>query len=599
MSEDLNLKHQTERRRLTTIVAVDVCDYSKMSEMDELSAIKLMDDIFVISQKLVNRFRGRIFKTIADATLIEFPSAKDAIFFAVTLREDVTKQTQWRGQQNSVETRIGIHVGDIVDRLDGDILGHGVNVAVRLQEKAPRNGIMASSNVVNLISGDTGLNLKSVGKVSLKNIESPIGSYLVQQSNWWQHFNQRNKRVAMKIVTGLVLIGFLAFSYIQYQSGAVERVLVANNLIPAQLNDRGASARISKDALSTAYIRSVLENLRNSDQSSSKVVFALLEEGNIEQALKSLEEQTQTFRGDAKNVKHLELLHQIAALSYQSNPQRALAYYESILKIDPSDKTALIWKFRVENLLGYPEKAQSTYEEILLREDLSSYDRLLFTMDYAFSFTSLHEFEKAINILQGIEAEVIATGNRRLFAHWQTEIALPSIHLGRLEEADDLSISVIEILNEIGADTNLSRTHNFRGMIAERRASQNPGEAEVFLSSAFKHYEKEYIVASRINKVTDKVEGLYSMAGIELKRGNADLAQSHFLESLRLSRQSKHFLLEIYSLLGLAESSKAKKENDLACEYVSEIHTLFAIGRVTGATMKPALAKRVNAIECI
>jgi len=65
----------SDERRLTTIVAVDICDYSAMSEVNETAAILLADEAYSSFQKIVDANNGRVFKRIADGFLAEFPSA--------------------------------------------------------------------------------------------------------------------------------------------------------------------------------------------------------------------------------------------------------------------------------------------------------------------------------------------------------------------------------------------------------------------------------------------------------------------------------------------------------------------------------------------
>jgi len=312
MSEDIGLKQQAGNHRLTTIVAVDVCDYSKMSEADELSAIQLIDDIFAICQILVKRFRGRIFKKIADATLVEFQSTQDAIFFAVALREDVTKQTQWCGQPNSVETRIGIHVGDVVDRQDGDILGHGINVAVRLQENAPRNAILASSNVINLLPENIGLSVIQVGKTSLKNIDKPINSFLIEQPKGWRSKFKLKRNPFAKGFVCLILISMMAIYYIQYNADKTDR---------GQINPEAVSA--------------TLYNLRQSPYPISDMFVALNTTNSFEEALVLLNKKYNKKQLSDKDK--IDLLHQIGALAMNRNSPEAEKAYRKILglKKDP------------------------------------------------------------------------------------------------------------------------------------------------------------------------------------------------------------------------------------------------------------------------
>ena len=121
---------ESQKRRLTTIVASDVCGYSSLSEKDELSAIRVSDKIYSIFDKIISAHDGRVFKRIADGFLAEFPSAHQGMQAALEFQTAILKLS------NSPGVRIGIHVGDVIDRADGDILGHGVNIAVRIQEQA-------------------------------------------------------------------------------------------------------------------------------------------------------------------------------------------------------------------------------------------------------------------------------------------------------------------------------------------------------------------------------------------------------------------------------------------------------------------------------
>lgn len=588
-------------RRLTSILIADICAFSRMAEKDEASAIQLADLLFKLFSDITERKGGRVFKRIADGFLAEFPSAQSAMGAALEFLAEVKARNNLAPNAIEAEVRAAVHVGDVTDRDDGDIMGHGINVTSRLQALAEPGTILASSNIMNLLGRDFPHKGIKRGNLALKNISEPITAYQIDPDA--RRFSnsifigKKWSKYGAYILFALVI---LYFGYGQYHSNfsVIDKILKKNNLIASQLDDGGASAKISKNAISAAYIRSVLENLENSNQTSSQAAFALLEEGDLDGAVTYLEQQTNYYKDDLRNPEHLQLLHQIAAFSYYNNPQKALAYFESILELDKDDKTALIWKFRAENLLGYPEKAQATYQLIIQRDDLGDYDRLLYTMDYAFSFSGIYEFERAIEILRDIESDVNEFGDARLKAHWETELALAYVYNGDNEQGDALAQSAILTLNKIGEDTNLSRAHSMAGKVALRKAIQFPDQRDKYYDLAYEHYRKEYEVAQRINKITDRVEGIYSMAGIDLKRGDTEKAHAGYLEALRLSRQAKHFLLEIYSLMGLAELNHSAGETGIACNYVSDVKSLFAKQRVDGAEMKAPLAKRVAAIGC-
>ena len=346
MSSDTNLHHQTGSRRLTTIVAVDVCDYSKMSETDELAAIRLMDEIFDLSQKLVSRFNGRIFKTIADATLVEFPSTQDAIFFTIALRENISEQTQWQ-QRKSVETRIGIHVGDIVDRPDGDILGHGVNVAVRLQESAPRNGIIASSNVINLLPDNLKLNITHAGKASLKNIDQPINTFLIQQTkNRLRKPKLRRVRI-VKVFFGVVLLGLAVWSFVHFKGSSLKQ-----------------------NEISSVAVSATLHNLRQSPYPISDMFAALITTSSFDGALNLLIETYDKKNSNMSDENKINLLHQIASLAVNRNTPKAEKAYRKVLsmKRDPEAllQLAIILRQRgdIVQARDFLQRAETATEDI-------------------------------------------------------------------------------------------------------------------------------------------------------------------------------------------------------------------------------------------
>ncbi len=48
--------------------------------------------------------------------------------------------------ERRIEFRVGIHLGDVVEESDGDLMGDGVNIAARRRRLAPQRGATASSS---------------------------------------------------------------------------------------------------------------------------------------------------------------------------------------------------------------------------------------------------------------------------------------------------------------------------------------------------------------------------------------------------------------------------------------------------------------------
>jgi TolB-like protein len=76
--------------------------------------------------------------------------------------------------------RIGINLGDILIEGD-DILGHGVNVAARLEGIAEPGGICLSSSAYDQVSGKVAVEFTDLGEQTLKNIARPVRAYSIVQ----------------------------------------------------------------------------------------------------------------------------------------------------------------------------------------------------------------------------------------------------------------------------------------------------------------------------------------------------------------------------------------------------------------------------------
>jgi adenylate cyclase len=79
-----------------------------------------------------------------------------------------------------IEFRIGIHLGDVVEESDGDLMGDGVNIAARLEGIAGPGAICLSEDAYRQVSGRLDMAVTDLGPTQLKNIERPIRVYSLQ-----------------------------------------------------------------------------------------------------------------------------------------------------------------------------------------------------------------------------------------------------------------------------------------------------------------------------------------------------------------------------------------------------------------------------------
>jgi len=167
------------QRRLAAIVAADIVGYSRLMEADEdgtLARVKaLRADLL---EPKVAAYGGRIVKTTGDGTLIEFPSAVDAVQHAIEVQGETARRGMGVPDGQRIVLRMGINLGDIIVEGD-DIYGDGVNIAARLEGLADPGGICISGTVLEHVRNKLDIAFDDLGSQALKNIAKPVHVYRV------------------------------------------------------------------------------------------------------------------------------------------------------------------------------------------------------------------------------------------------------------------------------------------------------------------------------------------------------------------------------------------------------------------------------------
>jgi adenylate cyclase len=82
--------------------------------------------------------------------------------------------------EHRIEFRVGIHLGDVVEEVDGDLMGDGVNIAARLEGICAPGAICLSEDAYRQVSGRLDMAVADLGPTRLKNIERSIRVYSLQ-----------------------------------------------------------------------------------------------------------------------------------------------------------------------------------------------------------------------------------------------------------------------------------------------------------------------------------------------------------------------------------------------------------------------------------
>jgi TolB-like protein/class 3 adenylate cyclase/Flp pilus assembly protein TadD len=171
----------TETRKLTAILVADVVGYSRLAAADEdrtLSRLRgLRSDLI---DPAIAAHRGRIVKRTGDGSIIEFRSVVDAVRCAIEVQAGMVERNAGLPSERRIVFRIGIHLGDVVEETDGDLMGDGVNIAARLEGICEPGAICLSEDAYRQVKGRLEMTVSDLGPTQLKNIAEPIRVYSLQ-----------------------------------------------------------------------------------------------------------------------------------------------------------------------------------------------------------------------------------------------------------------------------------------------------------------------------------------------------------------------------------------------------------------------------------
>jgi adenylate cyclase len=82
--------------------------------------------------------------------------------------------------RSPLKLRIGVNLGEVIVRADGDLFGDGINIAVRLEGIADPGGILISEKVYSEVEGKLDFGFEDRGEQQLKNISKPVRAFAVR-----------------------------------------------------------------------------------------------------------------------------------------------------------------------------------------------------------------------------------------------------------------------------------------------------------------------------------------------------------------------------------------------------------------------------------
>src|SRR5512139_3125293 len=175
----IEMGNSNEKQHLAAILAADVAGYSRLMAADEHQTVVSMEIARTIFTSEIERWQGRVVNTAGDSLLVLFESAADAVNAALAVQKRLAAYSVDVPAEQRMRFRIGVHLGDVIEKPDGTVYGAGVNMTARLQALAEPGGVAVSDAVYAVVRGRVAARFEDQGDRVVKNIPYPVKMYYV------------------------------------------------------------------------------------------------------------------------------------------------------------------------------------------------------------------------------------------------------------------------------------------------------------------------------------------------------------------------------------------------------------------------------------
>ncbi|MDP6954128.1 MAG: adenylate/guanylate cyclase domain-containing protein, partial [Alphaproteobacteria bacterium] len=165
------------KRKIAAILAADVAGYSRLMADDDRATVRTLTEYREVFAEHIDTHHGRIVDTAGDSVLATFASVIEAAEAAIEIQRELSQRNETLAGHRRMYFRMGVNLGDIIERDDGTIYGDGVNVAARLEGLAEPGGVMVSESAHLHTEDKLGVDVAYIGEHEVKNIPRPVKAY--------------------------------------------------------------------------------------------------------------------------------------------------------------------------------------------------------------------------------------------------------------------------------------------------------------------------------------------------------------------------------------------------------------------------------------
>lgn len=167
------------KQRLAAILAADVAGFSRLMAGDDRGTVAALDAARAVFRAHIESNQGRVIDMAGDSVLALFETAIGAVTAALAAQAEINASADGEPEPRRMRFRIGVHLGDVIEKADGTVYGDGVNIAARLEGLAEPGGVMASESIRTAVRGKVGASFDDRGEQEVKNIPYPVRTFAV------------------------------------------------------------------------------------------------------------------------------------------------------------------------------------------------------------------------------------------------------------------------------------------------------------------------------------------------------------------------------------------------------------------------------------
>ena len=168
------------KQRLAAILAADVAGYSRLMAADDHATVASLDAARSVFRTHIEANQGRVIDMAGDAVLAIFETAIGAVSAAIAVQKELNASSNAVPTDRRMFFRIGVHLGDVIEKTDGTVYGDGVNISARLEGLAAPGGITVSESIRTAVRGKVDASFEDRGEQKVKNIPEPVRAYRIK-----------------------------------------------------------------------------------------------------------------------------------------------------------------------------------------------------------------------------------------------------------------------------------------------------------------------------------------------------------------------------------------------------------------------------------